>query len=216
MDNEKTMTPRQVQPGLVLISGYARAGKDTMADGIMSVIPSKRLALADQLKVSANDAVRSIMAMAQHPWQPQLGFFDDQFKTTHRNVLVELGKTCRQIHPHVFIDCLINQSLNCLNHGISVVVPDVRYANEYNRLRSMAMDHGYMCRTMWVATEGVMPANDEERKNFDELVNEASTYITPFHSVTMWQPDSAEQIRKYGATMAHQWFINPKSSHPNG
>lgn len=190
-------------PMIIMVSGYARCGKDTIADGMMEQIPvSKKIAMADSLKQAANDAVRSIMARAgaMNHWN-NMGFFDDTFKTLHRPVLVELGKTCRFIHQDCFIDCMVNQASNLLTHGVSVIVPDVRYANEYIRLKSMAIDLGFRHRTCLVHTCGVEAANDEERKNMDELMN-----VAIFNDFSAWQPNQADKIREHGRNLASSWF----------
>ena len=49
-------------PTLVLISGFARAGKDTLAEGILewSRRPSRKTSFASHLKDAANDLERAL------------------------------------------------------------------------------------------------------------------------------------------------------------
>ena len=193
-------------PMIIMVSGYARAGKDTMADGIMSHIQmSKKIAMADSLKRAANDAIRTIMARsgAINKWD-NMGFFNDTFKTLHRPLLVELGKTCRFIHQDCFIDCMVNDASNLLLNGVSVVSPDVRYSNEYLRIKSMAIDLGFRHRTILVHTHGAQAANDEERKNMEDLLEHAA-----FNDVSFWHQNQADKIRQHGRNLAEHWFTKP-------
>ena len=83
-------------PTLVLIAGYARAGKDTLASGILewSQRPAEHINFADALKEAANH------------YMDYLGldgdFFKEDFKVDNRDFLVHAGKFARRMDRDVF------------------------------------------------------------------------------------------------------------------
>ena len=81
---------------IVLLSGYARSGKDTFAEGMIRYSQDiKRIAFADALKDAANDFSINLGL--------SVNFHDDTVKATHRETLVALGRFARSIHKDVFV-----------------------------------------------------------------------------------------------------------------
>ena len=72
-------------PTLVLVSGFARAGKDTLASGLLewSTRSAEHINFADALKEACNQYLDYL--------QLDGDFFREDFKVEHRKFLVDAG-----------------------------------------------------------------------------------------------------------------------------
>lgn len=173
---------------IVLLSGYARSGKDTFAEGMIRYSQDiKRIAFADALKDAANDFSINLGL--------SVNFHDDTVKATHRETLVALGRFARSIHKDVFVYNLTEAATRERGH---VVVTDTRYINEVvvtkqlmNEVRAWRVIH------LHIETEGVGPANEEEAASIREMLEgciPTQTYV--------FKPNTAVTIREVGKSVA--------------
>jgi hypothetical protein len=195
----------QIRPALILVCGFARAGKDTLADGLQAgaINGAVKVSFADPLKVSANQAIRDIIG----PGWDIPGFKDEAFKVKNRALLVELGKACRAIHQDCFVELALEQAAEHIAAGLTVIITDVRYSNELSRCATWAEMRGVPLYTLLIHTDGIEAANEEERTNFDLLLVRSSTSSIGWTDRSRWQPGSAEQIKRHGRGLASLMLI---------
>jgi hypothetical protein len=193
--------PTEDRPALILICGYARAGKDTLGDGILdgAARPAVKVALAEPLKDSAETAIREILGGVRFP-----GFSDQAFKTANRNLLVELGRTCRALHQDCFVELAIERAHQYIKAGASVVITDVRYTNELQRFFDYAKFRGVHLHCLLIETAGVEAANEEERTNQAMLLIRAQDI---WADRSRWQPNQAAAINQHGKELAQRFRI---------
>jgi hypothetical protein len=188
-------------PTLILITGYARSGKDTLAEGIMTGIsPKSGWALkhnfADALKQSANDYLKSLGLD-----EDGVDFYDEAFKVKHRSFLVAAGQFARSINRDVFASRFVSKCLDfTTSHGPGVVVcSDWRYMNELRVCQDWLIRAGWNVVTVEITTAGVGPANEEEGLSIGEIRRQHSPSLS-----LMFQPDRAQLIKAEGRNLARQ------------
>ena len=188
-------------PTLILITGYARSGKDTLAEGIMSGISPKtgwalKLNFADALKQSCNDYIKTLNLD-----EDGIDFFDEQFKVKHRSFLVAAGSFARSINRDVFASRFVSKCLGFAgSHGPGVVVcSDWRYMNELRVAQDWLIRAGWNVVTVEIQTSGVGPANKEEGLSIGEIRREHSPSLS-----LMFAPDRAQLIKAEGRNLARQ------------
>lgn len=155
------------RPTVFLVTGYARSGKDTLADALVQRIPGcVKIAFADSLKDAGN---RFFTA---------LGIEDVNLRSTydkikHRDLLVAMGKAARSIDPDVFARCAADRARYNVLAGRCVVISDWRYLNEYTAIQRIC----YPARivTISLTRSGGVPANEEEQESIRDI-DAAVTY----------------------------------------
>lgn len=153
---------------LIGLSGFARSGKDTAAQGLIAA-GWERKAFADALKRDAAMALRgSIIAGNFNPPQdePAPWFTDPSMKETFRPFLVEYGRAMRAIVPGYWIERLALE----LHPDSCYVITDVRYANEAEWIRKLGG------KVVEIVRPGVGPANDEEKNSMAAFKPDAHAY----------------------------------------
>jgi hypothetical protein len=196
------------QKTIVLISGYARSGKDTLASGIIEAMPegssALRFAFADVLKDACDEALWSLGICSR---AEGLSFHEEKFKSNNRDILVSVGKLARSIDKDIFVRNLCSRinkpildpmGIPCEDQATLVVVPDWRYLNEYEYCKAALK--GWNIITVRVDTEGVGPANEEEARSVKEL-DESDEFLFDFSYFFM--PDCASIVRGEGIRLAH-------------
>jgi len=173
---------------IVLLSGYARSGKDTFAEGMTRYsVDIKRIAYADALKDAANEYARNLGL--------SVNFHEETFKAQHRDTLVAMGRFARSIHRDVFVFNLTEAANRERGH---VVVTDCRYLNKTIVTKQiMGEVRGWRVIHLHIETEGVGPANEEEAASIREMLEGTipdQTYV--------FKPNSAVTIREVGASVA--------------
>ncbi len=124
MPNDNKMSA----PTLVLISGFARAGKTTLASGLLewSTRPAENINFADALKEAANHYMDYLGLEGD--------FFREDFKVDNRDFLVHAGKFARRMDRDVFARHFANWCPVMKHHDQvspeTVVCSDWRYINE--------------------------------------------------------------------------------------
>lgn len=159
---------------VIPISGYAGAGKDTLARAIDSHLKDKvslTLKFADVLKEAVDDALRFVAL-------PEVAFTEDRSeKEKIRPLLVEFGRYCRSVDLSVFANVVARTIRSQAQHYDVIYITDLRYANELAALREICMfpesakaRDGFTLQPVYVETVGVCPANDEERRSIQDLL----------------------------------------------
>ena len=145
----------------VLICGYARAGKDTFAKGIIAgARAAKRMAYADILKDALNIAALQLNVTAN--------YHCDADKTIDRDLLVEFGRAMRRRDVNVFANQLA-RVMEDNDTASTIVVPDWRYLNEYKVAVRACKEYGYQLHTVHVVRHGWNAANPEEQMSMEEV-----------------------------------------------
>lgn len=110
---------------LVLVSGKAGAGKDTVGEYLVRKFGFKRYAFADRLKEIAREV----------GWN---GEKDEK----GRRLLQELGSVVRRYDQDTWVNIVLDKIKE--ENSKKVVITDCRYVNEYLRARKFAGEFGYM------------------------------------------------------------------------
>lgn len=157
---------------VVLVSGYARAGKNTFAEGMIR--KSRKFdgllvetSFAAELKSAANAYLEELDTLT-----PSTDFFEESFKNKYRNALVELGRMSRDIDKDIFAKRVANRILDMSDlygRDVPFVVTDWRYLNEYRFLRDRLEPRGFRVVTVRIDTAGILPSNDEELHSLAEI-----------------------------------------------
>ena len=158
-----------LRPTVFLITGYARAGKDTLGNAIMdlhSAGRSRRHAFADLLKDAANAAYEraGILTVDLHR---------EADKVRNRDLLVAMGKAMRAVNVDVFAESCADYARYAIMAGESCIIPDWRYANEYRVVVDTVKPANVI--SIKIGCQGVGPANEEEDKQMQIL--EAECFI---------------------------------------
>lgn len=187
-------------PTLVLICGYARAGKDTLASGILewSTRPSRKQNFADYLKDAANDYLMSLNLEGD--------FHNEPFKLKHRDFLVAAGRLARSLDEDIFAKNLANFIPIQMTPGEqapeTVVCSDWRYVNELEVTTDILHEIGWKVRTIYVSTAGVGPANNEELESILAIREQYA-----FDLEMTFAPNSRNTIMQEGRYIAKTWRL---------
>lgn len=187
-------------PTLVLIAGFARAGKSTLANGLLewSTRAAEHINFADALKEAANHYLDYL--------QLDGNFFNEDFKVENRHFLVEAGKFARSLDRDVFARHFANWCpvMKHPEHPSpeTVVCSDWRYVNELRVCQDILWEKGWKVRTIYVSTAGVGPANDEE---LDSLAEIRASHL--FDQEYIFKPNSRSQIMNEARILAKSWRL---------
>ena len=156
-----------------MITGVARAGKDTFAACMMEKFNSNGnrcevFKFADVLKERANDVLRAMGVFKQGV----VDFHAEDFKVKHRGLLVELGRTLRGVDKDIFARHLNAQVALFMDYAPLDVRPvalvsDWRYLNEYLFL---ARHLDAQIVTVEIQRPGFGPANEEEAGSLADMM----------------------------------------------
>jgi len=181
------------QPTIILLSGYARAGKDTFARGIEEQAYNvMTTSVAYGLKEISDDYMAGLGLQDD---SMTMSFFNETFKSKYREFLVAGGRFARSINKDVFIDQLIERIAPVKN--MDVVVTDWRYLNEINKVREMMTD--WRIITVYIETLGNFASNEEEALSIAEM-RRAMACDYEFY----FAPNSEKAIVKTGRDFARE------------
>jgi len=192
--------PPMAAPTLVLISGFARAGKDTLASGLLewSTRPAEHINLADSLKEAGNHFMDYLGLDGN--------FMAEDFKCENRDALVAMGRFARRLDKDVFARHFANWVPVMKHHDSvspeTVVCSDWRYINELRVCQDILWEKGWKVRTVYVSTAGVGPANDEELDSIAEIRASHS-----FDQEYIFKPNARQQIMSEGRILAKSWRL---------
>lgn len=139
-------------PRLIGLSGYARSGKDTVAEILGSLYGYERRAFADRLKGFVYQV--NPMLHVETRVQDIVNSKDWEHAKTYnegRRLLIEIGNKAREFFGE---DVWVNALFSTMSVDQHYVISDVRYPNEAERIKSMG---GVVLR---VTRPGVGPVAD--------------------------------------------------------
>jgi hypothetical protein len=167
------MENKNTKPLVFMITGVARAGKDTFAACMMEKFNGNGnrcevFKFADVLKERANDVLRAMGVFKQGV----VDFHAEDFKVKHRGLLVELGRTLRGVDKDIFARHLNAQVALFMDYAPLDVRPialvsDWRYLNEYLFL-TRHLDAQIV--TVEIQRPGFGPANEEEAGSLADMM----------------------------------------------
>jgi tRNA uridine 5-carbamoylmethylation protein Kti12 len=178
------------KPTVFLITGYARAGKDTAANAIADFLGCDTHAFADKLKDSVNRYFTSLGIEA-------VNVHETADKVRFRELLVAAGRAARSVDRNVFADHVALDCHLALMRGKCAVVSDWRYANEHERIVAKVGRERVV--TIMVNRHACEAANQEEQDSIDEIVARNMVNHSGFFmpgaiaSLTDWAIDIANQ-----------------------
>jgi hypothetical protein len=185
---------------LVLICGYARAGKDTLGQGILewSEKNNYHANFADALKDTCNIFLEMLSIKGD--------FYDEEFKTKHRDFLVTCAKFARAYDKNIFAEELAEVVADATDDSYvpyeTIITTDWRYLNELTVLQKRLIPLGWRIRTVYVGTNGVIAANSEESESINEIRE-----IVKFDQEFYFQKNARNQIMQEGRHLAKQWNL---------
>jgi hypothetical protein len=185
---------------LVLICGYARAGKDTLGSGILewSEHNAEKINFADELKDCANYLLDCLGI--------QGNFHDDNFKSSNRDFLVSLGTFARSKNPAVFAEIMAQTVAQGYDdEGMlvdTVVCTDWRYLNELIVCQKVLIPLGWRVRTVYISTTGISAANPEEANSICEIRD-----VVRFDQEYHFDANHRHAIMSEGRMLAKQWNL---------
>lgn len=140
---------------LIGLVGFSTAGKDTAAANMPNW---RRFAFADALKADLMPMLDGIGCVLTEPTH----------KAMVRDLLVEWGRTARKFKPDHWIARAFDDGprniMRELRDGHSVVVTDVRYPNECDRILA---EGGVV---IMIRRPGIGPANSEEALTISQII----------------------------------------------
>ena len=150
------------RPTVFLVGGFARAGKDTLADRIAALTGAAKVSFADDLKAATNRFFTSLGIET-------VDVKGEVDKARFRDLLVAGGKAARSVDPDVFARHAAERARYNILAGRCVVIPDWRYSNE---LRFM-WKHVAPARVVTVLIEKTNngPANEEEAATIRDILD---------------------------------------------
>ena len=153
---------------IILISGYARSGKDTLAKALIEYARTKesaRVSFATPLKRAVQLALNEL----------GLGHIDaftedPKLKALLRPLFVEVGKAARAIDKDVFVKAAWKDICDLGSNGKELlVVPDLRYSNEIELFRKWGEGVGDTVKHIHISRSGNESANQEEYESVKAL-----------------------------------------------
>jgi hypothetical protein len=194
---------------IILISGFARSGKDTLANAIHRQLTRQKrhphiTKFADSLKGTVQGAIEAL----------NLNGFDvfsevGADKVRIRPTLVAFGEFCRSIDRDVFVKITLEDISDLLagaEYPQFVIIPDCRYANEDRIVRKFAKERGNIeVSRIHIQRENNTAANAEEADSIKRLNDECLQY-----RIAMFDDGDTEAIDDYSiALLSDQpWGIN--------
>jgi phosphomevalonate kinase len=155
---------------LTLISGYARSGKDTLAQALVD-----ELAKAGKEAVVvkfANPLKRALQIGLNEVGLGHIDVFteDPALKAMLRPLMVEFGRYARSQDKDVFAKAAVRDAEALLEQGKdAVVISDCRYLNEAQVARSWGEATGNIVDRLLISVPHQAAANDEEANSLLEL-----------------------------------------------
>lgn len=161
---------------VVAIAGYARTGKDTIADAIFDISeivhPEYCVLIAkfaDALKQSIQESLDDLGL------EVDVFTENDTEKVKIRPLLVAFGEFCREVEKNVWVDRVLEGVTDWAQEaptGLSLsIIPDMRYANEYDKIEAACKKNGWTFVPIYISRVGQGPANDAEARSINEMLD---------------------------------------------
>ena len=149
---------------ILLLSGYARSGKDSVANLLEEEMGYRRFAFADALKEMVS-TLTGIPVALFHSQQKDSVIPGPSSSKTYRDLLIEVADQKRAIDPDIFSRFVGTQ---IVESGASyVVISDWRYRREESFLRSFLDQTLYQIRRARVVRSTVIPSEKPIEHDLD-------------------------------------------------
>lgn len=154
---------------ILAVSGYAQSGKDTFADALESYIGKKhqciRFKFAEHLRIALSKSLE-YLRISVNPWTE-----NSEEKKELRPLLVCLGEYARSKNVNVFAGLTRDEMHYCLSLNCEIaIVTDMRYENEHELLRDVALKNGYSYHRVHITRIGTGPVNEAEERSVAKLL----------------------------------------------
>lgn len=157
---------------VILVTGYARAGKDTFASGLKACCPTL-------VRVQFGSPLKEAACIAFSHFGQQIDFFDDSIKEQprYREVLLAIGKAATEVQTGVFAEAALVSVKRFLDQGYHVVLTDWRRPIEYEIIRSgLSSMPDVKVRAVHVAQAGQMAQSPWEEQNVQGCLANVDTH----------------------------------------
>jgi hypothetical protein len=156
----------KANPPVIGLCGYARVGKDTAGMILTNVFDYKRAAFAEKLRemaIALNPLIQDRdITKRYNEWIKEFGYDIAKEKVAGiRPFLVSLGESVRNVlGEETWINAVIPLNYN----GPPMVITDVRYKNEADRVKMLG---GIIVQ---INKPGVIPANHTEATSISQII----------------------------------------------
>jgi len=157
---------------VILVTGYARAGKDTFASGLKACCPT-------MVRVQFSSPLKEAAGLAFSHFGQQVDFFDDSIKKQphYREVLLSIGKAATDVQTGVFAEAALVSVKRFLDQGYHVVLTDWRRPIEYEIIRSgLSSMPDVKVRAVHVTQTGQMAQSPWEEQNVQGCLANVDTH----------------------------------------
>jgi len=185
-----------------MVTGYARSGKDTLADGMMvendSALGTYKVPFSESLKTAADLFLNTLGVYSKTN-----SFHNEEFKVAHRKFLILGGTIARHINPEVFAAFVGREIEACSETQKDkrqiFVIPDWRYVNEYFFIKAFVEnmnkmpDQHWFLKTAIITKANNIPACETEATSIGRNIREVN-----FDYDLLFQENQAKEIKSRG------------------
>lgn len=191
---------------LIPIAGFARAGKDSLADAIFDYLEEDEPEYSVVIMKFA-DALKASLQVALDEAGVKVDVFteDTAKKAELRPLLVAYGEYCRSRNQDVWVDKVIEDVKTWADvtvagsesKGSVILIPDLRYENEYLKLEALCVRRGWAFVPIYIERQFNLPANNAEAESIGMMA--AHGYFRKGNALQVCFPDkSVEAIKQWG------------------
>lgn len=200
---------------VIPIAGFARAGKDSLADAIFDTLDAAEpeysvivLKFADELKADLEKAMASV-GVGIDVWTE-----DTEKKARLRPLLVAYGEYRRSIDPDIWVNKVIKEIgvwadvtiPDSDSKGSVIIIPDMRYLNEYEKLEALCAKRGWEFVPIYIERQFNLPANEAEAESIGLMA--AKGCFTKGNALQVSFGDkSVEAIRQWAGKFARSMSV---------
>jgi len=152
---------------VILLSGKAGSGKDTVGE-ILSVKHGFRpWAFAEKLKI----VVQELFGLGYcqvHGTREEKEAIDPRYGKSGRQILIELGQFCRTINPNIWEDITLKKIGQYFYGYSGHVITDLRLKSEANRARQWGKDKGLEVILVRIERPGISTINTFTETDLDD------------------------------------------------
>lgn len=206
MDADITGPNRHI---VMAIAGYARTGKDTLANAIFDKSEDRRPeyfvlvtkfanALKQSLQEAFNEAGVDVDVFTEDPAE----------KEKLRPLLVAYGEYARSKDKDVWVNMALEEIesfTETADEGYSLsIVADMRYANEYDRIEKECASRGWVFVPIYIGRVGKGPANAEETRSFHEMLDTGTRFSTVNSHYLIFEEGDVNGIAGFAARFVNE------------
>lgn len=164
---------------IVAISGYARSGKDTLGNALLTEfshrgMTSAKFKFATALKRALTRACGEVGVEADFETE------DEQRKVAMRTLMVEFGRYCRGQDVDCFVKATHESVKKLFRCGCQIaIISDLRYRNEGELTHELCKMNGWTYRHIDIERRGTFASNQEELDSIQDLLD--ATYRESFY-----------------------------------